>query len=261
MTATSSPIVVQLDAYGDTLFHGITFHDTWNGFACPLFPLDEALRLAVINNAMSGAGTLVFCPDQDAFTYVAAEQDAEDEATTFEATSINGIAYYPIGAFVWCWSDCNDEAALFSASLVHEMSEMRKLGMRVPDKALNMATSPSIVQKYLNKRAAEVVGLIIDHADASSPSGDSPLSIYHHFAVCAVVALDEAGEAIPVEQITSVPAAAHMTTHPGDANVSSWGIYGELFDNSVDHLADCPTQQIADAVAAALNTHYGRRPA
>ena len=88
-----------------------------------------------------------------------------------------------------------------------------------------------------------------------------PLTIYQHFIVLGVVALCENGLPIPPDSLTEIAAVTHETTTADDPNVSAWGIYGVLPDNSIDNLADCPSKQVADAIASTLNHQYGRKAA
>ncbi len=88
-----------------------------------------------------------------------------------------------------------------------------------------------------------------------------PLSVYHRFVVRGVVAVCANGLPIPPDSLTEVAAVCHETATDDDPNISAWGVYGVLFDNSIDNLADCPTQEIAEAIADALNIQYGRKAA
>ena len=72
---------------------------------------------------------------------------------------------------------------------------------------------------------------------------------------------DDEIELIPPDSLTEIAAVTHETTTDDDPNVSAWGIYGVLPDNSIDNLADCPSKQVADAIASTLNHQYGRKAA
>jgi len=253
-----TPTTVQVDAYPDAFFHAITTEVRWNGFACPLFPLEEAKRLALINNASEGSGHLLFNKEQDCFCFWQAGQSTDEPPEIFEATVIDGVAYYAIGAFDWCWTVRDDDAARFSFDLMRELLEMRKLGMRVPDKALTLAATPSVVREHASARVSEAADLLINLADISSPAESSPLSVYQRFLVEPVVALDANGETISLDDLTEIPAVTHETASESDPNVSAWGVYGLLFDSSVDHVADCASKAIAEGVADALNFRFGR---
>ena len=87
------------------------------------------------------------------------------------------------------------------------------------------------------------------------------LSIYRRFVVRGVVALCANGLPIPPDSLTEVAAVCHETTTEDDPNISAWGVYGVLFDQSIDNLADCPTKEIAEVIADALNIQYGRKAA
>lgn len=88
-----------------------------------------------------------------------------------------------------------------------------------------------------------------------------PLSVYQRFIVLGVIALCENGLPIPPDSLTEVAAVTHETPPDDDPNVSAYGVYGVLFDNTIDNLADCPTKPIAEAIAGALNVQYGRKAA
>lgn len=85
-----------------------------------------------------------------------------------------------------------------------------------------------------------------------------PLTPYHRFKVHAVVAQCSQGLPIPPDALTEIAAVSFRTTEANDPLVSAWGVYGVLFDQSEDHLADCPTQALAIAIADTLNLHHGK---
>ena len=86
------------------------------------------------------------------------------------------------------------------------------------------------------------------------PDGDgaSTLSIYQCFVVRGVVALCANGLPIPPDDLTDVAAVSHETANDDDSNISAWGVYGILFDGSMDNLSDSPTRVIADAICSSL---------
>ena len=79
-----------------------------------------------------------------------------------------------------------------------------------------------------------------------------PLNDLQQIRVRAVVALDEYGNPILPELLTSVPVVSYEPTHEQDPNACAWGLYGVLPDQTETHLADCPTKALADALAAAV---------
>ena len=78
------------------------------------------------------------------------------------------------------------------------------------------------------------------------------LSIYQSFVVRGVVALCANGLPIPPDDLTDVAVVSHETTNDDDQNISAWGVYGVLFDGSMDNLSDSPTKEIADAICSSL---------
>lgn len=158
-----TPAVFSIDAF-DGYFHGVTTGQQWNGFACPLFSLEEGKRLAAINNDDPLCGRLEYDPKSDSFLHW--DYGNEDQGPQgFPVTVIDGQKYYPIGAFSWTWYDMADEeTAAFSARLFAELNAMRKVGMAVPDKALTLASTHSEVEEVMNMKVSEAASLIIELA-------------------------------------------------------------------------------------------------
>jgi len=83
----------------------------------------------------------------------------------YKAVQIDGQKFYPVGAFSWCWQDVRDDStAQFSAHLVRELREMKRLGMSVPDKALALATNEKVVAEHADMRVADAADLLIQLA-------------------------------------------------------------------------------------------------
>lgn len=80
------------------------------------------------------------------------------------------------------------------------------------------------------------------------------------FAVLPVVALDEYGEPIAPADLQRVAVASREPTDGDDPMVSAWGVYGESAEGVVEHVADCPTQAVAEAVVDALNQSLPKPP-
>jgi hypothetical protein len=80
--------------------------ETWNGFQCPYFPFEEAMKVTE-NPSIKG---LKYEAETDRFVSIDPEyeDDPEYEAEIFMPTSILvdrlRIKVYPIGAFGWCWN-------------------------------------------------------------------------------------------------------------------------------------------------------------
>jgi hypothetical protein len=61
--------------------------------------------------------------------------------------------------------DDMDEVKRFSEMVTLELKEMKKLGMRVPKKAIEMAQDLEVMKEYDNMRTSECADLLIDLAD------------------------------------------------------------------------------------------------
>ena len=96
------------DILGDDTFSGYTDGRTWNGWACPYFPFEQAQRLvAAWRDSGWKAG---YDPKRDVFTFAAADGQAEaDEPETFGGVEIGGKQLYPIGAGAWIWDEVTDQ--------------------------------------------------------------------------------------------------------------------------------------------------------
>lgn len=163
-----------LDAYNsgevEIFFHGFTDGQRWNGFACPSFTLEDAQRLAAINNVTPYCGHIKYDPDRDAFIFDE-HGDGGDTALAlpsveFGAVTVEGQKLYSIGAFAWCWyeADPDDRVARFSRELVREMREMRKVGIVVPDAAIELAHIKSEVDDVLHMAVSDAASLMIELA-------------------------------------------------------------------------------------------------
>lgn len=169
------PATFTLDAYGngEIYFHGFTAGQRWNGFACPSFLLEDALRLAAINNISPYCGHIKYDPAVDAFIFDE-QDDGGDEALNLEPVVFPACAHgdqkvYGIGAFAWCWyeAETGDESARFSRNLVAELREMRKLGVVVPDAAIERAHSKAEVDDVLTMSVSEAASLMIELAQVT----------------------------------------------------------------------------------------------
>ena len=269
-----------LDAFGDRYFHGFTEGQHWNGFACPLFPLEEALRLTLINNATTYCGRIEYDPARDAFLFYENEDesdagnqsDAGVEPQVYAAANIDGMKLYAIGAFGWTWDKCDPDAddVRFSAELVRELRELRRLGTAVPDRAFDLATDARVLNEHLDMGVTDAADLIIQLAQVEPaaatqepPQGNifPATGAFLRAVVLPVQALDEYGEPIAPGDLQHVAVASREPTDGDDPNVSAWGVYGEAADGVVTHLADSPTREIAEAIAFALNQFVPPAPA
>lgn len=268
------PATFTLDAFGERYFHGFSNGGLWNGFACPFFPLEEGLRLSIVNNATDYCGRLEYDAIRDAFVFDE-HADGGDNAlpsvpVVFWPEFVDGQKVYGIGASAWCWHevDADDDLARFSRHLSHELAELRRLGTSVPDRAFDMAADIAVIEDYLSMGVSDAADLIIQLAQveqapavATPPASILPaIGGFLRIVVLPVVALDENSEPIAMADLQHIAVARREPTDGDDPFVSAWGVYGESADSVVTHLADSPTREIAEAIAFALNGSLPPRP-
>ena len=162
------PAVFAIEAIPGRYFHGVDSGQNWNGWACPLFALDEAIRLAASINESEFCGHMHYDATKDAFLSSPDEQDENGSTETFAATVADGKTYYAIGGHSWCWENVSDDpSARFSASVFKELQEMKRIGMDVPDRAFTLATDAQEVGEYLNMRVSDAADLLIQLSNLS----------------------------------------------------------------------------------------------
>lgn len=102
---------VYLDALGGgprSEFDAWTTGADWNGWATPLFDLNEGIRVVAAFN--SAPGYLASHPPanydtvRDEFVFPAS-RDGEDEEERYAPISVGGRKLYPIGTYYWTWSE------------------------------------------------------------------------------------------------------------------------------------------------------------
>lgn len=87
----------------EEVFHGYSDGDTWNGFACPYFDYNEAVRvLNTLGNKWE------YNEEQKVFTVFDLDDDeGESDPVEYEMVElfIDGICKeaYGIGAYFWIW--------------------------------------------------------------------------------------------------------------------------------------------------------------
>jgi len=85
-------------------FEAFSKGDDWNGWACPWFTYPEALRFVDAWNAPvedRGRGPARYDSERALFEFT-----IEGETDRFEPEAIDGVKLYPIGAYGWCWEEC-----------------------------------------------------------------------------------------------------------------------------------------------------------
>lgn len=95
-----------MDVFGDRLFGGYTRDESWNGWACPYFTYDEAIRVVEAHRECGGEAW--YEATQDSFIFTV---EASDENDSFPAVEIEGHRLYPVGAFCWIWEEYSPERA------------------------------------------------------------------------------------------------------------------------------------------------------
>lgn len=95
--AISCSTFFQLEALGAHVFEGYKYGPSWNGWAVPLFPFDQATRIA---EAMSEFAHVFYDDQTDEFIYI-----VEDDEERFGAVEMDGRKLYGIGAGSWMWEE------------------------------------------------------------------------------------------------------------------------------------------------------------
>jgi len=86
---------------------GYTFGQTWNGWACPYFELETALKIAEFCSLPDEPFIIRYNADKDAFECIEGNE-IEDmyEVPAQTIDTVDGLKkVYPIGAFGWVWED------------------------------------------------------------------------------------------------------------------------------------------------------------
>jgi hypothetical protein len=99
---------------GVSKFKGITFGDLWNGWECPYFTIDVVNE--ILNDVSCDEDTCKeysYCYYEfDSLYNVIIEKTYWDNkievASTTKPILIDGIFYYPLGAYNWTWSKSNN---------------------------------------------------------------------------------------------------------------------------------------------------------
>ncbi|NCV44296.1 MAG: hypothetical protein EBX09_07275 [Actinobacteria bacterium] len=87
---------------GEGNFVGINQDLGWNGWACPLFTIDVVKQIADLVAEQSGDDIedRLTVHDDGTVTYFYAE---DGETETMPTTTIDGVTYYSVMNFAWCW--------------------------------------------------------------------------------------------------------------------------------------------------------------
>ena len=101
-----------MDSFDDTKpnIEGITYGNTWNGWACPYFTFENALLISEWVNKDQDyckehqlpIAQMTYDEAKDTFFYVQ-DLDVPSDVDEYEVSIIDGIKYYAIGSHGWCW--------------------------------------------------------------------------------------------------------------------------------------------------------------
>lgn len=90
-------------------FYGFTFGDTWNGWATPFFPKDQAERFAAYNDreiethGRSGFDRVRYDPKRDAYLLTNEDGDFDVVEPQVIETTEGRRKVWPIGAWSYVW--------------------------------------------------------------------------------------------------------------------------------------------------------------
>ena len=90
---------------GEGMFYG--YHrpnETWNGFACPFFPLSEVERIATLVDMMNSTDERCDVIVRGDVVVIREEPfDGEVVEQQVATISVDGETLYGVGAWAWCW--------------------------------------------------------------------------------------------------------------------------------------------------------------
>ena len=112
----------------DSRYVGYTYGEHWNGWACPMFPYEEAQRiLAVLNEEVPGA--MSYDIDKDCFICRMDDNDEPDIYEVHDVETIDGtLQLYDIGNRCWIWDDLlEDQTRLLNRTATRKEFEERLL--------------------------------------------------------------------------------------------------------------------------------------
>lgn len=96
-----------IDGLEDNSYQGYTDGQTWNGWQCPLFELNVALKLADDLNQVNTVNGQLFSKivfDEKSQQFVNEDYDCpKEEWETFAATEHDGKKLFALGSYAWCW--------------------------------------------------------------------------------------------------------------------------------------------------------------
>jgi len=99
--STLQKALFSMDCFDENV-EGFTYGNYWNGWACPYFTFENAMKLSEIAPDFN----MTYDSKNDAF--ICATDDGFQGDEEFEGIVIDGVKYYPIGNRSWCWFDMTE---------------------------------------------------------------------------------------------------------------------------------------------------------
>lgn len=96
-TTNAFPMAFKIDG-NETVYHGLSKDEHWNGFEVPYFDYETACKVALEYSKSHSF-------DDDMFTLI----DTSGHEETYGVTMINGQKYWSIGGWSWIWSEYKDD--------------------------------------------------------------------------------------------------------------------------------------------------------
>lgn len=87
----------------DANIEGLTYGYTWNGWACPYFTYENALKLAELMPDFR------MTYNQETDSFIANSDDQYQDNEEFFSKVIDGVKYYGIGNCSWCWFEFDNK--------------------------------------------------------------------------------------------------------------------------------------------------------
>lgn len=82
-------------------FAGYSSEENWNGWACPAFEKEEALKIVEAQNRIN-KDSAFYDEKKDAFVF---KSTADEEIEIYSAEITDGRKLYPIGSGNWIWEE------------------------------------------------------------------------------------------------------------------------------------------------------------
>jgi len=108
-TLNLTPTRFWLDSVIEPPVDGFTAGARWNGWACPYFTREQADRVVELSNAANNSEDadvrIIVTWDEARQAYIIVDGQYPDEEDVMDAVVVDGVAYYCIGGWSWCWME------------------------------------------------------------------------------------------------------------------------------------------------------------